>query len=114
MNITAANYHASAKLEIDGKEAPKNLMNDILQIVVEESLHLPGMFTLVIQNEYASSREQDKPWRYQDLLQIGKTIKIGFISSTTESKSFSEVHQGNILEGEITAIEAHFNESTQA
>ena len=114
MNMPTANYHASAKLEIDGKAAPKDLMNDILQIMVEESLHLPGMFTLVIQNEYASSREQDKPWRYQDLLQIGKVIKLGFISSTTESKNFSQVHQGDILEGEITAIEAHFNESTQA
>ncbi|NJR51594.1 MAG: VgrG-related protein [Leptolyngbyaceae cyanobacterium CSU_1_3] len=114
MNVPAASYHASAKLEIDGKKAPKDLMNDILQIMVEESLHLPGMFTLVIQNEYSSSREQDKPWRYQDLLQIGKVIKLGFISSTTESKSFSEAHQENILEGEITAIEAHFNEGTQA
>lgn len=114
MNMPTANYHASAKLEIDGKAAPKDLMNDILQIMVEESLHLPGMFTLVIQNEYASSREQDKPWRYRDLLQIGKIIKLGFISSTTESKNFSQAHQGDILEGEITAIEAHFNESTQA
>ena len=49
-------YAAKPNLEIDGKSAPEELMNDILQISVEESLHLPGMFTLVINNPYLSGR----------------------------------------------------------
>ncbi len=76
-------YHALPILEIDGQENPQNLIDDILQIFVEESLHRPGMFTLVIQNDYKPGRNEDKPWRYQDLLQIGKPVKIGFTSSTT-------------------------------
>jgi hypothetical protein len=50
--MTGVHYRALPTLEIDGKQAPPNLMEDILQVLVEESLHLPGMFTLVIQNDY--------------------------------------------------------------
>ncbi|XWK89411.1 MAG: VgrG-related protein [Phormidium sp.] len=110
------NYRALPILQIDGKPASSDLMNDILQIIVEESLHIPGMFTLVIQNDYfpGQSPLKDEPWRYKDLLQIGKTVKIGFISSTTESPDYDESNQDYTIEGEITAIEAFFNEHSQA
>ena len=107
-------YHALPILQIDGQKNPQNLIDDILQIFVEESLHRPGMFTLVIQNNYFSGRNEDKPWRYQDLLQIGKPVKIGFTSSTTESPDFDDDNPGQILEGEITAIETHFTNKSQA
>ena len=107
------NYRAIPSLKIDGKEPPKELMEDILQLVVEESLHLPGAFTLVIQNDYFTGRG-DKPWRYQDILQIGKTVTIGFTGSTTDSQDFSKDNQGQLIEAEITAIEAHFSGKSQA
>jgi len=100
---TQGSFAALPSLKVDGQPAPKTLMEDILQIVVEESLHLPGMFTLVIQNAYFSGRDEE-PWRYKDLLQIGKTVKIGFSSSTTDSKDFDEKNEGSLIEGEITAI----------
>lgn len=107
-------YIAKPKLEIDGNEASKDLMEDIVQISVEESLHLPGMFTLVIQNAYDPGRKEDKPWKHQKLFAIGKPIKIGFTSSTTEAKEFQEEDTGYLLEGEITAMEAHFTSGSQA
>ncbi len=110
---TQGSFAALPSLKVDGQPAPKTLMEDILQIVVEESLHLPGMFTLVIQNAYFSGRNEE-PWRYKDLLQIGKTVKIGFSSSTTDSKDFDEKNEGSLIEGEITAIETHFSEKSQA
>lgn len=112
--MPALSFHAQAVIEIDAQKAPKELMEDIIQIVVEESLHLPGTFIIVIRNDYQPGREQDKPWRYQHLLQIGKSIKIGFGSSTTEAKEFSQPQEGYVIEGEITAIETHFRESSQA
>lgn len=112
--MAAGNYRALATLKINGQDVPKNLMDDLIQIVVEESLHLPGMFTLVVRNDYKPGQAQDKPWRYKDLLQIGKPVKIGFTSSTTEAKEFSQEQQGEVLEGEITAIEAQFSEAAQA
>jgi hypothetical protein len=83
-------YVAKPSLKIDGNEAPEDLMEDILQISVEESLHLAGMFTLVIQNAYAPGREQDKPWKHKDLFAIGKSIRIAFGSSTTEAQEFQD------------------------
>jgi phage protein D len=114
MNV---DYRALAKLEIDGQQAPTSLMNDILQITVEESLHLPGMFILVVQNDYFPGQApelKDKPWRYHDLLKIGASVKIGFISSTTDSPVFKDSNEGTVIEGEITAIEAFYNEQSQA
>ena len=112
--MAAGNYRALATLKIDDQDVPKSLMDDLIQIVVEESLHLPGMFTLVVRNDYKPGQAQDKPWQYKDLLQIGKPVKIGFTSSTTQAKEFSQEQEGEVLEGEITAIEAQFSEAAQA
>jgi phage protein D len=114
MTGSGVNYRALPTLEIAGKPAPPNLMEDILQIVVEESLHLPGMFTLVIQNDYFPGRNQDERWRYQNLLQIGKPVKIGFTSSTTESRDYNQPKKNYVIEGEITGIETFFSEKSQA
>ncbi|NJM22529.1 MAG: VgrG-related protein [Richelia sp. RM1_1_1] len=107
-------YHSLPKLEIEGKPVDNNFMEDILQLSVEESLHRVGMFTLVIQNDYFPGRNQDKIWRYKDLLQIGKLVKIGFSSSTTESPDFEDENKSYVLEGEITTIETNFTGKSQA
>jgi phage protein D len=107
------NFRSLPQLAIAGQDAPKSLLEDILQIVVEESLHLPSMFTLVIQNDYFSGKGES-PWRYKDLLQIGKTVKIGFSASTTDAKDFAQESEAGLIEGEITAIETHFSEKSQA
>ncbi|MBW4507260.1 MAG: VgrG-related protein [Scytonematopsis contorta HA4267-MV1] len=108
------NYRALPTIKIDGKEVPQAFREDILQIFVEESLHQPGMFTLVLRNDYQVGSQNDKPWKYQDLLQIGKPITIGFSSSTSKDSTFDKEKQGEVLQGEITAIDIHFTEKTQA
>ncbi len=112
--MTEPNYTPGLKLKIDGQDAPEDLREDILQISVEESLHLPGMFTIVIKNNYFPGSESDRPWQHQDLLEIGKSIEIGFVSSTTQDEEFAEEHQGYVLKGEITGIETHFTSQSQA
>ena len=112
--MPAITYLAEPTLEIDGQAASSDLLNDILQISVEESLHVPAMFTLVIQNAYFPGRDQEEPWQHQSLFAIGKSIKIGFISSTTKAEEFEEAEQGTLIEGEITAMETHFTSGSQA
>jgi phage protein D/phage baseplate assembly protein gpV len=107
-------YVAQPKLEIEGTPASQELMDDILQISVEESLHLPGMFTLVIQNAYYPGSKQEKPWKYKNLFAIGKSIRIGFTSSTMKSHEFDQEKEGYVIQGEITAMESHFTEGSQA
>ncbi|MTJ53140.1 VgrG-related protein [Anabaena sp. UHCC 0253] len=108
-----ASYTSKPILKIDGASASPELMEDILQISVEESLHLPGMFTLVINNPYLSGRESTEPaGKHQKLFEIGKKIKIGFSSATTDQ--FPDRTQGYLIDGEITAMETHFTSGSQA
>jgi len=110
----AVTYVAEPILEIDGQLASKALMDDIIEIAVEESLHLPGMFTIVIKNDYFPGRSEDETWRHAGLFEIGKTIKIGFGSSTTEAQEFEEEDRDYVLEGEITAMECNFTRDSEA
>ncbi|BCL35114.1 VgrG-related protein [Nostoc sp. MS1] len=109
-------YLSEPKIQIEGQNASPELMKDLLQITVEESLHLPAMFTLVIHNSYLTTvnRSEYKEWRHDKLFKIGKEIKIGFISSTTQDRNFKDKLENFLIEGEITGIETHFNEKTEA
>ncbi|MEH2206583.1 MAG: VgrG-related protein [Nostoc sp.] len=109
-------YLSEPKIQIDGRQASPELMKDLLQITIEESLHLPAMFTLVIHNSYipASDRPENKTWRHEPLFKIGKKVKLGFTSSTTLDNNFQEEVGEFLIEGEITAMEVHFNEKSEA
>ncbi|MEM9117691.1 MAG: VgrG-related protein [Cyanobacteria bacterium P01_D01_bin.6] len=98
-------------LEIGGETAPDELMNDIQQLTVEESLHLPAAFTIVIENPYYSD---ESPWRHDDYFTLGQTIRIGFQASTTADQEFSETNMSYLIQGEITGIESHFSAESQA
>lgn len=112
--MAATKFVATPTLKIDGKAASDELMEDILQIVVEESLHLPGMFTLVIQNDYYAGEENYQVWKHEKLFEIGKSIEIGFSASTTNADEFDDENKGNVITGEITAMETHFTSEAQA
>ncbi|PSN10823.1 type IV secretion protein Rhs, partial [filamentous cyanobacterium CCT1] len=99
---------------LDGSAAAADLQEDILQVSVEESLHRPSLFTLVLRNDYQPGGQADQPWKHEGLFQIGQAVTIGFDPSTTESKAYGQGEKGTVLEGEITAIEACFSEKTQA
>ncbi|MBE9060436.1 VgrG-related protein, partial [cf. Phormidesmis sp. LEGE 11477] len=53
-------------------------------------------------------------WEHEKLFEIGKSIKISFSSSATAAAEFEKQEKGDILTGEITAIEAHFTAGSQA
>ena len=109
-------YLSLPKLELDGQEASPDLIKDLLQITVEESLHLPAMFTMVVHNSYlpTSNKSEYQPWRHEKLFEIGKKVKIGFIASSTQDPTFEKEEEGYLIEGEITAIEVHFNNKSEA
>ncbi|MGL4498869.1 MAG: VgrG-related protein, partial [Planktothrix sp.] len=100
------------EIEKDESKLVESLKRDILQISVEESLHLPGMFTLVINNPYVPINQDTQTWKYDSLIQIGTVVKLGFISSTTSESPTP--YKSYLIEGEITGIETHFTSHTQA
>lgn len=105
-------FVASCSINIDGSAVSEEFKNDLLQVCVEESLHLPGMFTLVINNPYAPGDTETDTWQYRELIKIGAHIEIGFEASTDDEDADTEA--GYIIAGEITAIETHFTGSSQA
>ncbi|MDB9526523.1 VgrG-related protein [Oscillatoria sp. CS-180] len=116
-------YRALPTLKLDDKAAPDDILENILQIIVEESLHRPSLFTLVIRNDYQSGMTKDDPWRRQKQFYIGQKISVGFKPSVQEAESNSrkgsnkdskQPEKGDLIHGEITAFETHFSERTQA
>lgn len=107
-------YKSEPLLTIDGKKATSDLLEDILQISVEESLYRPAMFTLTIANPYFPGNDEEKTWQHIKLFKIGTTVKIGFGSSTTDSDEFDDQEKGYVIEGEITSMETHFTTDSQA
>lgn len=98
------------------EKATSELIKDLLQITIEESLHLPAMFTLVVHNSYlpASDKTERQPQRHENIFEIGKKIRLGFASSTTQDSHFGNEDEDFMIEGEITGIETHFNEKSEA
>ena len=121
----STSYRALPTLKIDGQPASDDILENILQIIVEESLHRPGLFTLIIRNDYQSGVSQENPWQRQQQFYIGQhltmtpqlqqAINIGFSPSLqeTETNSSSEP-KTELIQGEITALETQFSEQTQA
>jgi len=107
-------YVSRPLLKFESGDAPMELIKDLLQISVEESLHLPAMFTLVVHNTYDSARKQDQPWLNQQYFEIGKKLKLGFTSSTTAAPPYKKKAQEYLIDGEITAIEVHFTNKSEA
>ncbi|KAB8333798.1 VgrG-related protein [Scytonema tolypothrichoides VB-61278] len=103
-------------VEIGGQQASPELIKDLMQITIEESLHLPAMFTLVVHNSYlpTNNKSEYQPWRHEKVFEIGTKVKLGFISSNTQDENFKKHKEGYLIEGEITAIEVHFNDKSEA
>jgi uncharacterized protein involved in type VI secretion and phage assembly len=103
-------------LKIDGEPAPAELTKDILKIVIEESLHLPAMFTIVLHNNYlpASNDSLNQPWRHRPYLEIGKKVDIGFGNSVTQDPNFRDEGKEYLIKGEITAIDVNFTRRSES
>ncbi|MEO1390296.1 MAG: VgrG-related protein [Cyanobacteria bacterium J06634_6] len=111
----SSSYRALPVIAIDGEAAPDNILENVLQIIIEESLHRPNLFTLIIRNDYQAGVSEDDPWERQSLFKIGKRISIGLSPSRSETESSEQPQTDNyLIEGEITALEARFSEQTQA
>ena len=113
---TESLYLSLLRIEIDGEKVTDQLAVDVLQVIIEESLHLPAMFTLVIYNRYAPTHDEPeiKPWQHDPLFEIGKKVKLGFSSSTTLDPDFKEEIKNILIEGEITGMEVNFENNNRA
>jgi hypothetical protein len=105
-----AKYFSTPFIEIEGvseEEDKENLGNDLLSLTIEESLHLPTAFTLVLHTSFASGNpDTDHHWHSHEALKPGTGIKLGFYSSTAEARTFTEkIQNEDMFEGEITGVD---------
>ncbi len=85
-------------ITFDGEEAPRALMRDIVEIVVDDSLYLPDMFTLRI-------HDGGLRWVDSDLLAVGAEVTIWAASiGGTQTET-----SGQLIEGEVTALAPNFS-----
>jgi phage protein D/phage baseplate assembly protein gpV len=114
-NNSKSLYLSEPLLKLGGADAPAELMKDILEIIVDESLHMPSMFIIKVHNVYVPASEKSETWKNEKYFNIGDRISIGFASSTTEDPEFrlSEKEQ-RLIEGEITGIEVKFSNTSEA
>jgi phage protein D/phage baseplate assembly protein gpV len=87
-------------IKIGGNDLPTEAMDDLIEVVVDSSLHLPDMFTINLHDEQVK-------WVEDDLFGLGKEVEI---SAIPEEGGRSQP----LFKGEITATEPEFGEGTQA
>lgn len=95
-------------VRIDGSELPPEIQSNIKEVIVDQNAHLPGMFTIIIQDD----RDRDS----QELnvtdnakFDLGKLVKIE--SSLYDDLQVPGSSKVTLIEGEITALEPVFGES---
>jgi phage protein D/phage baseplate assembly protein gpV len=100
---------------IDGKEE-ENLGNDLLSLTIEESLHLPTSFTLILDTSFASgSPDLERHWHAHKALKPGTVIKLGFSSASADATTFkTAVINKNMFEGEITGVDVRYGHAHAA
>ncbi len=111
-------YNSSPNIKIDGIDGAdaEKLLSDVQQITVEESLHLPDAFTVILRNSFGPGNpNQLRPWIQHQAFKVGAKVKLGFRNATTYATEFFDSEtNAELLVGEITGIEAHFTEDPDA
>lgn len=83
-------------LKLGGADAPDELMQDLANVEVDDSLHIPDMFTIQI-------RDARLVWADSDLLKIGQEVEILAKASGDGSEP-----PKRLLIGEITTVEPDY------
>ncbi len=105
-------YQFELAIKVNGSEVSQTILQNILQVVVEESLYMPSMFTIVIRNDLGPGGEGDRIWQY-DQFTIGQKITIGF--AMVQTQVFVGPEQNPYLcQGKISAVQIPFSKRSQA
>ncbi|HEX5440606.1 MAG TPA: VgrG-related protein [Ktedonobacterales bacterium] len=84
-------------VKLDGNDAAEDFMRDLMEVTVENSLHLPDVATLVLHDPHLR-------WTDAESLAPGKSVKIAARHAAGEKP---------IFDGEIVELEPDFHPSTQ-
>src|SRR5689334_14551817 len=94
---------AELVIKVNGR-AQKDMLDDIIEVVVDSNLHLPAMASIEL---YDTTME----WVDDTLLAIGKPVEISFEAQERDEKA--EGTPRVLFKGEITSLEPVFKPSGQ-
>src|SRR5258708_4636515 len=83
-------------LKLGGSDAPEELMQDLGNVEVDDSLHIPDMFTTQV-------RDPKLKWADSPLLKIGQEVEI-----LARSAGKDQTEPKRLLVGEITTVEPDY------
>jgi phage protein D/phage baseplate assembly protein gpV len=98
--MPATTFLSQFFVKVGGNNVPQAFMDDVLEIVVDSSLYLPEMFTILV---------QDPTLQWVDdtgLLDLGKEVEISV--QTSEQLEWGQSPQV-LMKGEIVALEPTFS-----
>jgi len=87
-------------IKVDGSDISTDLMDDLIEVTAETSLHLPDALSICLHDERLK-------WIDEGPFQLGKEVEV---SAQAEGSATSRM----IFKGEITALEPDFGEGTHA
>jgi phage protein D/phage baseplate assembly protein gpV len=87
-------------IKVDGSNVPTQAMDDLIEVTVDTSLHVPDMFTIHLHDERVK-------WVDEGPFGLGKEVEIAALSEEGNSSK-------TLFKGEITALEPDYGEGTQA
>ena len=93
-------------LKIDGTDAAQEIMDDIISVEVDQSLHLPDMFSIRLEEDFDEDKGIFK-WADSNTFALGKSVEIEV--ETDEPPDLAAPEKGTLLKGEITAVEPEFS-----
>jgi phage protein D/phage baseplate assembly protein gpV len=95
--LSQAEYITQFLIKIGGSDVSKAFMADLIEVVVDTTLHMPGMFTIEL-------RDAELEWVDDAQLDLGKEVQISVqVGGDLGGES------GALFKGEITALEPHFS-----
>jgi phage protein D len=83
-------------LRIDGSAAPRALMDDLMEVVVEDNLHLPDMFSIHL-------HDGQLRWINSALLRVGQSVEI--TAQGYDPQTRRPGPRAVLMAGEITGLE---------
>jgi len=85
-------------IKVGGQDVSQEFMDDLDEVVVDTSLHLPGLFTIRL-------NDPTLKWVDDAQLDIGKKVEIGV---KVPEEYYGQQVQDTLITGEITALEPSF------
>ncbi len=99
-------------ITVNGAPITSPLADDVIRMVVDTNLHMPGMFEIHIAENSAPLGMYK--WIDSPMFAIGGKVKIAASPQPANNLPPAPAMPQPLISGEITAVEAHFNEGGSA